>query len=750
MGKLLEAIHTVGLGGYLVLVVILVLVLHIFLEIKRRRSHLPNCGEMARELILENIEEGLLVIDRNGEILFCNKVVCMLMQKNLLVMSDIVENKVTQIENEGCIYEVRRSVLPKESRVKGFIVRFVDITQLVRQRDELLRMKEEADEANRFKSAFLANMSHEIRTPIHAIIGFSELMMQEENSDASREKLDMIKSSSYNLLAIINDVLDISKIESGKMELVMTNYYISYIIRDIEATFSLMAMQKGLEFRMDIDETIPCRLYGDKIRIRGVLVNILNNAVKYTRKGSVTFAVRNLGQKEDRIKLAFVVKDTGIGIRKEEQGHLFESFRRLDKQKNDSIEGTGLGLSIAYAYVQMMDGDIQVKSEYGVGSEFTVILEQQVMDANPIDMKYVHVKKRKRIEKFHVCDYEVLVVDDNQVNLMVAEGLLKTYGVKVDRASSGLEAVEMCRNKKYPLIFMDQMMPEVDGKMAMDAIRDLSDYYQQEAYIVVLTADAMSGARKRLMQQGFDEYLCKPLEVARLEDLLLQIVPEDKVQKGALVEENRKDGDIGERRAQIKELATGLEMDETLIEQKIENCGGQLEDYLNICRIAYHHGFDKIRKLRESWKAKDYDRYILEVHSLKSTAASIGAMEISEQAKEQEYAGKEGDYALIDEKMEQLLQNYEEFLQKLERTVFGTDAMTDMQGEEWEQEEIQRICTKILELVNAFRFGEVFDILEQVRQVPQGEKTRALFQKIEDAMNDMDIDKVKRLIEEVV
>lgn len=752
MGKVLKMLHTVGLDRCMILVVILVLglILCVFLRIKCKRRHMPDCGEMAKELIIENIDEGLLVIDETGKILFGNKVACAFLQKNLFAISDIMENKITQLESEGRVYEVRRSLLPDASAIKGFIIRFVDITQLVRQRDELLQMKENADQANRFKSAFLANMSHEIRTPIHAIIGFSELMLKEGVAEEARERLDMIKSSSYNLLAIINDVLDISKIESGKMELVTTDYYMSYIIRDIEATFSLMAKRKGLDFRMEIDKTIPSRLHGDKIRIRGVLVNILNNAVKYTMKGSVIFSVCKVGQEKDRIKLAFVIKDTGIGIKEEEKERLFESFRRLDSQRNDSIEGTGLGLPIAYGYVQMMGGEILVESEYGKGSEFTVILEQRIVDNTPIDMKYVYERKDSSYEKFHISDYEVLVVDDNRVNLVVAEGLLKTYGIKVDRAGGGQEAIDMCRKKSYPLIFMDQMMPEVDGKRAMDAIRQLSDFYQREARIVVLTADAMSGARKRLMGEGFDEYLCKPLEISRLEELLLQMVPKDKIVKGAFEKENGAPKEREESRTQIAQLAAGLGIDERLIEQKIENCGGQLKDYVNICRIAYEHGYDKIKKLRDSWKVRDYDRYVIEVHSLKSTAASIGAMEISEQAKEQEYAGKEGNYSLIDEKMELLLRNYEEFLQKLEKTVIGTDAVSETQGEEWGQEDIQKVCKKILDLVDAFQFGEIFDILEQVRQFPQGENTRKLFRSIEAGMNDMDIDEVKRLIKEVV
>lgn len=537
----MAAIHSADLGGYFILCAVLIIGLHIFLILRNGKNRLPGYDEMAKEWTIQNVEEGLLVIDKTGRVLFSNKVVCSFLQKELFKPWELVQNNIAQIENEGCIYEVRWTKLPKESKIEGYLIRFVDVTQLMCQKNELLELKEKADAANQFKSAFLANMSHEIRTPIHAIIGFSELVMKEEISEDTKEKLDMIKSSSHNLLAIINDVLDISKIESGKMELVMTQYYISNIIHDINATFALMAMSKGLSFCMDIDESIPGRLYGDKVRIRGILVNILNNAVKYTREGRVEFAVRRLEQTEDKVKLAFVIKDTGIGIKEEDRPQLFESFYRLDRQANESIEGTGLGLSISYAYASMMGGEIQVESEYGKGSVFTVILEQQIVDPAPIDMKYVYEEKEEKHGKFQIRDYEMLIVDDNQVNLKVAKGLLKSYGIKVDTAGGGCEAVELCRTKAYPLIFMDQMMPEMDGKTAMDEIRKLSDFYRQEAQIIVLTADAMSGARKRLMKEGFSEYLCKPLEVQRLEQLLLKIVPEEKVVWGAAESDTHKE-----------------------------------------------------------------------------------------------------------------------------------------------------------------------------------------------------------------
>lgn len=475
-------------------------------------------------------------------------------------------------------------------------------------------LQEKVEEISNFKSAFLANMSHEIRTPIHAIIGFVELMMRENPGSEVMEKLSLIKSSSYSLLAIINDVLDISKIESGKMELVNTTYYISYLFRDIEATFSLMAAKKGLSFSMLLDDNIPACLYGDKVRIRGVLFQILNNAVKFTRTGEIQFHVHVLEKSDEKVKLAFEVRDTGSGIRQEDLAKLFESFRRFDIRNDYSIEGIGVGLSIANGYVKLMGGEIKVESAYGKSSEFTVILEQKVMDDAVLDTRILQAHKELPSKKFQIAKCQVLVVDDNPVNLQVADGLMKSYGLAVDKASGGREAVEACRQKKYDMIFMDEMMPEVDGIAAMRQIRAISESYAKKTRIIVLTADAMSGA-----------------------------------------------------------------------------------------------------------------------------------MEISQSAGEQEIAGKEGNYRKIDDHIDTLLISYKSFLDKLGKLL----DMQDIElGEEWSPEEIRQVCRNIEKKIESFDFGAIFDILEKLESIPMGAETGRFFRKIDQSMNEMDIEKVKQLVKD--
>lgn len=699
---------------------------------------------LIKEIIKNDTQEGILILDKQGEILFCNKLVDDFLEQKLFCPEDILAKKMLQVTYRESVYETVYKDGMKEIPGGAFTVLFQNVSEHILRMKELAQLQEKVEEISNFKSAFLANMSHEIRTPIHAIIGFVELMMRENPGLEMMEKLSLIKSSSYSLLAIINDVLDISKIESGKMELVNTTYYISYLFRDIEATFSLMAAKKGLSFSMLLDDNIPACLYGDKVRIRGVLFQILNNAVKFTRTGEIQFHVHVLEKSDEKVKLAFEVRDTGSGIRQEDLAKLFESFRRFDIRNDYSIEGIGVGLSIANGYVKLMGGEIKVESAYGKGSEFTVILEQKVMDDAVLDTRILQAHKELPSKKFQIAKCQVLVVDDNPVNLQVADGLMKSYGLTVDKASGGREAVEACRQKKYDMIFMDEMMPEVDGIAAMRQIRAISEYYAKKTRIIVLTADAMSGARDRLMADGFDEYLCKPLEMHRLEEMFRRFVPEQNFMECSQPFSGLSAGTSDEE-SEITEIAKKLEMDKELLKRKIADCGGSVAEYLEICRIAYKHGFLKIKKLRELQQKGDYEGYTIEVHALKSSAASLGAMEISQSAGEQEIAGKEGNYRKIDDHIDMLLISYKSFLDKLGKLL----DMQDIElGEEWSPEEIRQVCRNIEKKIESFDFGAIFDILEKLESIPMGAETGRFFREIDQSMNEMDIEKVKQLVKD--
>ena len=722
-----------------------------------------KAGENIKDVLLNSVSEGLIVAKDSGDIIYSNALGQAFMKEGLFGPIDIVSRNPKTFSYEGREYKAVYERIPEETGIEGVIATLVNTVGIKEQARELAEVKDKLAKATSFKGAFLANMSHEIRTPIHAIIGFAEIILKEAIPENLSSQIEMIKDSSYSLLAIINDVLDLSKLETGKMELVCSNYYISYVIRDIEATFSLSSSRKGLKFNIHLDDNIPSNLYGDKIRIRGTLLNLLNNAVKYTKEGQIDFYIKVLDKKDGVVTLCFEVQDTGIGIKKEDLNHIFESFSRFDIQNNYAVAGTGLGLSIAKGYMDLMGGKIEVSSEYGVGSTFRVIVDQKIIDDSPVDMNIVNARKKKDATGFMIKDINALVVDDNPVNLSVANGLMKSYGLKVDKASGGKEAIELCAKKDYHIIFMDQMMPEVDGIMAMKEIRKISDFYEKESKIIVLTADAMQGVRDRLIKDGFDEYISKPLEVHRLETVFRAFIPEekfiavDKRSKDIITIEEGLPGldntGIDKPANEIETVANDLKIPTDILEKRINACGGTLNDYKASCKKILEQAPSKIKKLRESKNTGDYERYTIEIHSLKSSLSSLGAMELSNRAKDQEYAGKERRFDYIDKNMEAFLRDYDAFMKKLEKLVAdsgGSSITLPASREEWTKDEVVQIANKFLSLVDEFNFGEIFDILENISRLDMGPQTKGVFEDIEKIMNEMDIDALKTKLGDLI
>ena len=400
---------------------------------------------------------------------------------------------------------------------------------------ELREARDDALRANQAKSDFLANMSHEIRTPLNAILGMNEMIMRQAQG-TMREYAYNIKSAGETLLAIINDILDFSKIESGKMEIIPVSYSLSSVLNDIYNMVSYKAGQKGLEFTINVSPTIPDALHGDEVRLRQVLVNILNNAVKYTPKGSVTFTVQagDSGISDDSLELEFICQDTGLGIKEEDKKKLFSKFQRLDMKKNRNIEGTGLGLAITTSLVQMMHGSISVESTYGEGSTFTVRLPQRVEHYEPMgDFK-------KRIEKFMeeqesyqesftAPDARILVVDDTEMNLIVVQSLLEKTQIQIDTCFSGMECLDMIKDTHYDIVFLDHMMPEMDGIETLKRAKELKGSKCKKTPFVALTANAVSGVREMFLANGFDDYISKPVDGKTLESVVQKFLPEDKV-----------------------------------------------------------------------------------------------------------------------------------------------------------------------------------------------------------------------------
>lgn len=421
--------------------------------------------------------------------------------------------------------------------VLGIGLLFLLVMAIIKTGQDLLvteKNKQEAIAARDAQAKFLANMSHEIRTPINAIIGMNEMILRENEDDTIEDYAHNIQSASKMLLGLVNDVLDFSKIESGQLELVEDTYHLGSLLQDAVLLMNARAAGKPISTHVEVDPKLPSKYWGDELRIKQILTNILSNAVKYTKEGSVTLKVSYKPLDKDKIMLVVSVIDTGIGIKKEDLPKLFDGFKRLELDKNRNIQGTGLGLNIAKQLVNQMRGNITVDSVYGKGSTFTVYVPQKVMDQKPLgnlkDSVNANRKEQTSPEKlFTAPEAKILIVDDNTMNLSLMRGLLKRTQMQVDLVKSGQECLELTKDKKYDIIFMDHMMPEMDGVEALNLLRADQDNPNREAIVIALTANAIAGCREMYLGYGFNDYFAKPIQADKLEEMILQYLPKELV-----------------------------------------------------------------------------------------------------------------------------------------------------------------------------------------------------------------------------
>jgi len=543
-----------------------------------------------------------------------------------------------------------------------------------RYAEEVKKAKDEAEQANAAKSDFLANMSHEIRTPINAVLGMNEMILRESDDANVREYAGKAHNAGKTLLNLINDILDLSKIEAGKMEIVNDVYYLSSVLNNVVNMMRVKAEEKKLEFRVEVDEKIPDLLMGDDTRISQVIINILNNAVKYTREGSVCLKVEKADALtadgtdavgEDEVVLKISVSDTGIGIREEDMGKLFGNFERLDQKANKNVEGTGLGLSITVKMLEMMNGRIEVESVYGKGSTFTIYIPQAVegdVMIGDFEAKFAEYVKSLNDykETFRAPDAHILVVDDNEMNLFVVEKLLKTTEVTVSCCDSGERCLELIRQRHYDVILLDHMMPELDGVETLKRMKEMKHHLCKDTPVIALTANAIVGVREMYLADGFDDYLSKPVDANELEAILRKHLPEDKV----IVE-------ILEPQVSVEEFFTPLP-DEECEEpgQYIDRdtamiyCAGSDEIFREFLGMFCNLYEKKKAKILSCYDSGNWEEYGIELHSLKSTSLSIGGKQISELAFELEKAGKSGDEAFIRAHHEEAMELYERTVQE--------------------------------------------------------------------------------------
>lgn len=593
----------------------------------------------------------------------------------------------------------------------------VDVTKIIEQNHLMKRLVLQTEDANRAKTNFVSNMSHEIRTPMNSIVGITEILLRSRHSPKEQEYLLNIQSSGRVLLTIINDVLDCSKMEAGKMQLFDEPYDTCSLFHDLRISMENRIGHSGLELIYDIDQDIPCKLKGDMGRIRQVIINLVNNAIKYTEKGSVRFSVHVRQKNTDKVMLYYEVADTGIGIRKEDQKILFDAFQRVEMDRNRYVEGTGLGLTISQNLVNMMGGVIEVESEYGKGSRFFFTIEQTIIDPTPVSAVNYNGQKDNVTEKEAEClfiapEAHILLVDDNELNLVVAKELLKPLRMQIDTAENGLQAVKMVRGSQYDLVLMDHMMPVMDGIEAAKAIRALPEDKYQKLPIIALTANAMVDARKEFLNAGMNGFVAKPIDFARICNQLKLWLPKDLV-RDVPKEEAKKllADDLSDREIQPEDPQMGFSF-----EEGVKHCGSKAA-LMKTIRIFYRTIDSKANKIEQCLKEGLISDYVIEIHALKSSALLIGAVPLSEAAKELEGYGKQGKTELLEEKTPDLLAMYRDFKDILKPCADKEEAARqEASNGEWCQ-----ALQQIHQCIEQFDLDGVDQIMEQLEeyQVPE-------------------------------
>ena len=697
----------------------------IFMSIAVVKYGLFDPVKNAKNYIIDNLKEAVIVTDADHRFLFLNsmadKIITSINKEQGYSTDDkiyaFIQGSQDFFDWKDRHYQVEETVLKDNELIQGYMMTIVDVTKIIEQNHLMKRLVLQTEDANRAKTNFVSNMSHEIRTPMNSIVGITEILLRSRHSPKEQEYLLNIQSSGRVLLTIINDVLDCSKMEAGKMQLFDEPYDTCSLFHDLRISMENRIGHSGLELIYDIDQDIPCKLKGDMGRIRQVIINLVNNAIKYTEKGSVRFSVHVRQKNTDKVMLYYEVADTGIGIRKEDQKILFDAFQRVEMDRNRYVEGTGLGLTISQNLVNMMGGVIEVESEYGKGSRFFFTIEQTIIDPTPVSAVNYNGQKDNVTEKEAEClfiapEAHILLVDDNELNLVVAKELLKPLRMQIDTAENGLQAVKMVRGSQYDLVLMDHMMPVMDGIEAAKAIRALPEDKYQKLPIIALTANAMVDARKEFLNAGMNGFVAKPIDFARICNQLKLWLPKDLV-RDVPKEEAKKllADDLSDREIQPEDPQMGFSF-----EEGVKHCGSKAA-LMKTIRIFYRTIDSKANKIEQCLKEGLIGDYVIEVHALKSSALLIGAVPLSEAAKELEDYGKQGKTEVLEEKTPDVLTLYRDLKNILRPYAEKEeDAKKEFSDGEW-----ITALQQIHQCIEQFDLDGVDQIMEQLEeyQVPE-------------------------------
>ena len=700
------------------------------------------------EMIWNNVESGIAIIDaENREILdvnpiaarmyggdketmvgkACKEVFCLAAYCPILDLDqklDRSERKFRKVD--GTVVPIVKSAV--RIRYKGrpaLLETFVDISYVKKSEEQKLQL-EVTEQANQAKSAFLANMSHEIRTPMNAIIGMAELLQHEQLEQRQRQYVGDIHKSAHSLLEIINDILDLSKIEAGKLELIPVDYALGALLDNLASMFSFVAEKKGIAFKLETEGKFPDYLYGDDIRLRQVLTNLCGNAVKFTETGEVRLKVIRAGD-----NLVFEVRDTGKGIKKEELARLFDAFQQADTLKNRGSGGTGLGLSISKAFVEMMGGKITVDSVYGKGSVFTVTVPLVTGDKSAAEAR--DTVEEELISAPHA---NILVVDDNSFNLKVAGGLLRLSKIEAKTASGGKEAIEMVQKEDFDIVFMDHVMPEMDGLQTTAAIRALGGKYERLT-IIALTANAVQGAKEMYLANGFNGFVSKPIDGKELNGVLKKWLVSASVQSVPVPS-----GPEPETNGGFLDALAGIGLN---VKVGLVRFSNKKDVYQDIVKDFYL-SFPKLCKnLSSAMERQDIAGFAMAVHSMKSSLSTIGAMELTKKAAELETAARKEDAAFCVNEYPAFNEGLLELYEQLSGVIpSGADAPEKLRGDPATlREGIEKALTAVYDNdvgIEALSVLLAFDF---------GAETNALLENSMEAFRNYDMDAAVSLLKTI-
>lgn len=678
---------------------------------------------------------------------------------NEAILASIYEKK--KVSNMSVDYmlegKIRNLLLTTSYIMSGgersVVVVMDDVTELNELRDarralerirelnrEYEKAKDEAERANEAKSLFLSNMSHEIRTPINAVLGMNEMILRECNDEQILSYAENIRSSGKTLLFLINDILDMSKIESGKMEIIPVEYEPAGLLMDLWNVIFLRAQEKDLSVQFSLDETLPRILFGDDVRIKQIVTNLLTNAVKYTPQGGVELHAAYERRGEENIALIISVKDTGMGIKKEDMGKLFESFQRLDEEKNRNIEGTGLGMNITMSLLKLMDGEMKVESEYGKGSNFTVTIPQRIVCDEPAgDFESMKTRqeqsKKARGQIFEAPEARVLVVDDNAMNLTVFTSLLKRTRMNITTASSGRECLALVEKEPYHIIFMDHMMPEMDGIETLHEIQKMTDHPNKETPIIVLTANAVAGAREAYLKEGFVDFLTKPIDGDILEQTVQNYLPKELVRHREATEKESEKSTILEEEEQLSHYGITLK-------NGLSHAQNDEETYLGLVRLFLKEK-EKQETMRGFINAGNMKDYAILVHGLKGNARTLGADALADTAFEHEKESKADNAAYVEAHFDELLtlwnQVQEGFAALWEKWNKDEEEIVCGEGQEClqlTQEELEEVAVLLDDFETKEAIGRIKEWLGSALEPEMRERLKNALEALEDEFDE--------------